>query len=51
MVVSKVVNRVPYIVYLLMLNPRRAIKKITLGVKRVNKIISCSVNLIQFNSS
>ena len=50
MVVFKVVNCVPYIVYLLVLNPGRAIKKITLGVERVNKVIGYSVNLTRFNS-
>ena len=50
MVVSEVVNRVLYIVYLLVLNPKCAIEKITLGVERVNKVIDYSVNLIQFNS-
>ena len=51
MVVSEVVNRVPHVVYLLVLNPGRAIKKITLGVERVNKVIGYGVNLTQFNSS
>ena len=46
MVVSEVVNHVPHVVYLLVLNPGRAIKKITSGVERVNEIISYSVNLI-----
>ena len=50
-VVFKVVNYVLYIVYFLVLNPGHIIKKITLGVERVNKIINYSVNLIQFNSS
>ena len=34
MVVSKVVNYVLYMVYLLVLNPRRAIEKITLGARK-----------------
>ena len=51
MVVSKVVNYILYIVYLLVLNPKCAIGKITLGVERVNKVISYSINLTQFNSS
>ena len=50
MVIFKVVNCIPYIVYLLVLNPGRTIKKITSGVERVNKVINYSVNLIQFNS-
>ena len=50
MVVFEVVNHVPHIVYLLVLNPGRAIEKITLGVEKVNKVIGYSVNLTQFNS-
>ena len=45
MVVSEVVNHVPHIIHLLVLNPGRAIKKITSEVKRVNKVIGCSINL------
>ena len=45
-VISEVVNRVPYIVHLLVLNPGRAVKKITLEVERVNKVIGYGVNLI-----
>jgi hypothetical protein len=33
-VVSKIVNCVPYVVYLLVLNPRRAIKKISLKARK-----------------
>src|SRR6266576_1537287 len=33
-VISKVANRIPHIVYLLVLNPRRAIKKISLKTRK-----------------
>ena len=50
MVVSEVVNCVLYVVYLLVLNLKHTIKKITLGVERVNKVINYGVNLTQFDS-